>query len=125
MQVQIDLFSGQPNPSWDLTEAEVLELLDRIDSLPARTAVGERPDGLGYRGLRVDQLLSKPGANDSPSVVSIEIGGGIVKMVRHDGTVEHLNDTGRSVECWLLTVAQSHVDESIRQVALADLAACP
>jgi hypothetical protein len=123
MKVQIDLFSGRPNPSWDLTEAEVLELLNRIDSLPASTAA-DRPDGLGYRGLHVDRLLSELETDDSPSanpIVTIEIRDGVVKVVRRDGTVKNLNDIGRSVECWLLTVAQGQVDESIRQVALADL----
>jgi len=30
MQVEIDLFSGRPNPTWELTAAEVSELKARL-----------------------------------------------------------------------------------------------
>lgn len=128
IRVEIDLFSGRSNPVWDLAEAEVSQLKARLDSLPA-SAPAALPDRLGYRGLRAGSLPSQRGAGELPSanpITAIEVGGGVIKATRRDGTAIYLKDTGRSVECWLLAVAQGRVDESIRQAALADLgSACP
>lgn len=128
MQVEIDLFSGRPNPVWDLTAAEVPALRARLEALPAG-APAALPNRLGYRGLRAGPLEVKPGAAEPVSanpIIALDVGGGVIKATRRDGTEVYLMDTGRSVECWLLTVAQGRVDEPIRHAALADLGSvCP
>lgn len=128
MQVEIDLFSGRPNPVWELTAAEVPALRARLEALPAG-APAALPDRLGYRGLRAGPLEAQPAPEEPAAanpIIALEAGGGVIKATRRDGTAVHLRDTGRSVECWLLRVAQGRVEESVRQAALADLvSACP
>jgi hypothetical protein len=54
MHVTVDLFSGRPNPEFDLDphEAEhVLELLASLAAAPGRSA---EPPPLGYRGFVVE-----------------------------------------------------------------------
>jgi hypothetical protein len=50
--VQVDLFSGRPNPAWTLSEAQVRNLLEIWDGLePADPAGTEQSPRLGYRGF--------------------------------------------------------------------------
>lgn len=128
MQVEIDLFSGQPNPFWELTEAEVAEFKARLNALPA-SALMAMPELLGYRGLNLGTL---PGLNSrreplSPDLIlSAQMGGGAIKVTLANGTTLYRKDPGRSIECWLLTLAQGRVDESTRKIALANLGMpCP
>jgi hypothetical protein len=50
--IQIDVFSGRPNPSWTLGDASARELLSKLKSTGITTPV-PMPDGLGFRGFRV------------------------------------------------------------------------
>lgn len=53
MRVTLDVFSGRPNPSWDLSEAEVRQLVDR-GAGRAFAAVTAGPGVLGFRGFIVE-----------------------------------------------------------------------
>ena len=50
MRVELDLFSGRPNPSWELDEAGVRELERLCLRLSPGGALPE-PPALGYRGF--------------------------------------------------------------------------
>jgi len=51
MLVELDVFSGRPNPRWELDEQRFQELRQLESRLiPARQAAPE-PPGLGYRGF--------------------------------------------------------------------------
>ena len=50
-QVELDVFSGRPNPTWPLTAEESHDLLARVGRLSA--GGGPVPAGLGYRGFIV------------------------------------------------------------------------
>jgi hypothetical protein len=124
MKVEIDIYSGRPNPSWDLTAPEVSELQVRLKALPA-IATAIRPESLGYRGLRA-AARSDAASPSSEQIVSIELGNGVVNLLRRNGLVEHFVDTDRSVECWLLSTARGRVDEAIRHSAVTELSkSCP
>jgi hypothetical protein len=59
LEVEIDVFSGMPNPTFLLTEKEESELLDRIVGDPVQMAptISESEQlGLGYRGVIVRQI---------------------------------------------------------------------
>ena len=80
IEVELDVFSGRPNPRWDLdadTEAEVLAILQR-DAHAAASAPA--PVGLGYRGfvLRISggTLLSAREVRVCQGVASVSEGGG-------------------------------------------------
>jgi hypothetical protein len=50
--VELDVYSGRPNPSWQLNANEVNELEDRLNGL-AESAAVEIPNHLGYRGFSI------------------------------------------------------------------------
>jgi len=55
MLVELDAYSGRPNPRWQLTESEAAELARLIADLePAPRASSPDPPGLGYRGFRLE-----------------------------------------------------------------------
>src|SRR5947199_6619229 len=80
LQVELDIFSGRPNPKWILTPNDERKLVDRIQSdpslvIPASTRVG----GLGYRGYIIEVLKdaeTRKGVNHSSLPQSFRIGGG-------------------------------------------------
>jgi hypothetical protein len=53
MQVEVDMFSGRPNPHWELTVPESQEFARRFQSLSAQKGEGFVNEGLGKRGLIV------------------------------------------------------------------------
>jgi hypothetical protein len=73
-QIELDVFSGRPNPTWSLTSAEADALETRLADLPR--AAGPVPEGtLGYRGFIVRD-----------GILRIEIGRGLVIVRRGDAT---------------------------------------
>src|SRR4029453_8944325 len=50
--VEIDIFSGMPNPDWILPAGDATEFLARLSGLQ-KTATRPRSANLGYRGLVV------------------------------------------------------------------------
>lgn len=63
LRVQVDMFSGRPNPEWILTDTDTVEaVLDAADSTEraiARPGAGYL--GLGFREVRVTRLEDEPG----------------------------------------------------------------
>jgi hypothetical protein len=53
VSVELDAFSGRPNPTWSLNGPEVAELRSRLAGLPAAPGQTVPEGGLGYRGFRV------------------------------------------------------------------------
>ena len=53
--VTLDIFSGRPNPEWNLAEGQVAALAEQILAALASPPLKERltADGLGYRGFTV------------------------------------------------------------------------
>jgi hypothetical protein len=51
MQVELDAFSGRPNPRWELTDADGDELRRLEGRLERSGAEPPEPPGLGYRGF--------------------------------------------------------------------------
>lgn len=50
MRVEIDVFSGRPNPTWELAPGPTAALLQKISVLSV-AAKPVPPPGLGYRGF--------------------------------------------------------------------------
>ena len=90
VQIELDAFSGRPNPRWALDDAQAAELLALLADLPAATP---RPRAaLGYRGF----LVHRGGA-----LAPIRVGAGTVEI---DGT-SHADRHG--AEAWLLRNARA------------------
>ena len=51
--IQLDVFSGRPNPAWVPTESEADQLADRLSGLPPAEGASLPMFVLGYRGFVV------------------------------------------------------------------------
>jgi hypothetical protein len=53
--IELDVFSGRPNPTWTLTPVQAQELLRVLDAIrrDGRKRLPCEPPGLGYRGFHV------------------------------------------------------------------------
>jgi hypothetical protein len=51
--VELDIFSGNPNPRWKLTPKEESELIARVMAEPSLTSPPKSAGGLGYRGFTI------------------------------------------------------------------------
>jgi hypothetical protein len=73
LEVELDIFSGMPNPTWILSEKEEKELLDRITSEPTQISPVHTLDeqfSLGYRGLIVREIKTDEGIWSKTNLVS-------------------------------------------------------
>lgn len=65
LEAEIDVFSGMPNPTFQLSDTEERELLDRIMAEPEQMSSVADPTenfGLGYRGIIIRQIKTDTGA---------------------------------------------------------------
>jgi hypothetical protein len=73
LEVELDIFSGMPNPAWLLSEKEEKELIDRITSEPEQISPVHTLDeqfSLGYRGLIVREIKTDEGIWSKTQVAS-------------------------------------------------------
>lgn len=107
--VEVDLYSGRPNPAWSLTPEEVAQLVRRVDGLaPADEA--EPPGRLGYRGLRF-QLYAQ-----GQEIASGESFDGHLRFQDSAGS-RHLADRGGEVERWLLETGEGKIEPQVYQAS--------
>jgi hypothetical protein len=116
MDVEIDLYSGRPNPRFRLDPASAAELIRRLVALRPSTGHARPREGLGYRGLRIE-----PDATGSP-FAEVVISGGVVLVRDHDGRERLLDDPGRDLERWLVEASASEVDADVVALLRRDLA---
>lgn len=105
VRAELLLFSGRPNPSWELAPEEVDELARRLGRLPAAPGSGRAPDhaaALGYRGVAL--LNVGPVSAEAPA--RIHVYNGLVHVT--DGRDTTLRDDGALLERWLLDLARAH-----------------
>lgn len=114
VRVELDIFSGRPNPTWELSPEQGRELRERIARLP-RMADGTFPDPLGYRGINA--VL--PGSDGNES---IRLFAGTVRHQTQDATL-FLNDADRQVERWLAETGAPHLEPGVYQSVLNELGA--
>lgn len=107
MIVEIDLYSGRPNPSWSLDEAQSAELTKRLDALQ-EVDKGEPAQGLGYRGVIITM---RDGVSGRPMTTIVSAG--IVLERFHDGTERRRRDLSRSLESWIIRTGRSHLDPAV------------
>jgi hypothetical protein len=112
--VELDVFSGRPNPTWQLTGPEAAELraiLTDPTRVPLEPTAVPPPSGrLGYRGFVLDDPdRALAGAN------RIEVGEGFIRAVDRasDRTLAVYADVDRALERWLIAAARSRVDRGL------------
>lgn len=106
-EVELDIFSGRPNPTWSLTDSQTASLLEMVDGLP-RTESDAHSGKLGYRGMIVRLRGARAG--------EIAVTAGVVAL----DSVRHA-DSDRHVERWLLETGRSFLDPSIYEIVEAEI----
>ncbi|MEU8516518.1 hypothetical protein AB0C76_33775 [Kitasatospora sp. NPDC048722] len=116
MIVEVDLYSGRPNPRFALEPAAAYELARRIEALAPAGGDARPRDGLGYRGLRM-----RTGPDDGATTTEIVVSGGLVTVRTPDGPPRRLEDHGRELERWLLDEGAGKLDPAALATARQDL----
>jgi hypothetical protein len=99
-KVELDIFSGVPNPAWMLTQHEASELKSMISRLDQTEDMGQCPQNLGYRGF-----IIRTTAASSVTVQTIRACHGLIEVVDTARTSFYI-DPMRQIELWLLTTAK-------------------
>jgi hypothetical protein len=100
MLAQLMIFSGRPDPTFELPDEALNELASRVaDVVGAAPSDGPPEGGLGYRGFRITNV---EGRSDLPD--EFEVFRGILTESAQ-GTPRHWAD-GAGVEALLLTQAR-------------------
>ena len=118
MQVRLEIFSGVPDPQWQLDEQSCQQLRQRLESLITHPATHQAnaADVLGYSGMTI---ISEPA--DWP-LETVRVSGGRVLFEDSDREARDL-----ALEMWLLRTAPNlgedllaEVESGIRQLLLAN-----
>jgi len=107
-EVEFDIFSGMPNPTWILTDAEADSFEKRLAAL-GPSASSEPLGNLGYRGFIVQ-------CTQAANLRLIRVQKGIVKISEGETDV-YASDTDRELERWLLNTGKLHLDDELFQIA--------
>jgi hypothetical protein len=113
-EVVLDVFSGRPNPAWNLEGQLAEELVRRLRGLHrVERQRPSTPPALGYRGLRLTQRAAgQKEAWQAP----YEVYGGFVK---HGDSV--YLDESRSLERWVLNSGGAGVEPGLRKEILREI----
>jgi hypothetical protein len=111
--VMLRIFSGRPNPRWELSPEQIAQLGGMVERLDRAAAPqGYRLGGLGYHGFEVQPVGEARVAMKDWFAV---YGGAVVSRV----TDFDLNDSGRRLERWLLD-SYPDLDRRIKEQALRE-----
>jgi hypothetical protein len=106
--VELDVYSGQPNPRWALNREICQNILEEISHLATESKLIPRSNQLGYRGLRVVMDIASSGKHEE-----IYVCGGYVFLF-HKGLETVFIDSGRQIERKLLTSGKGMSDQKLR-----------
>jgi hypothetical protein len=104
VDVELDIFSGMPNPTWTLTNDEAESFVKQLSALP-QTSAREVTGNLGYRGF----IVSMTEGTDERV---IRVQNGAVHVCKGKTTV-YADDTGRKLERWLLDTGKAHLNDEL------------
>lgn len=117
LSVELDIYSGMPNPVWSLSSDEEQELVDRVVAEPSlMRPVGDTLNNLGYRGL----IVRETDAEDGPwARASLASGVSLPKAFRIGGYKES------STSEWLYELSEEPekpvAEEAVWEEALSSL----
>ena len=112
VEVELDIFSGMPNPTWLLVGPDAQNFATRLAGLtrvPAQDVCGN----LGYRGFIVRMVTSA-------QTRLIRIQTGTVHVSEGTGTV-CAKDENRELEKWLLNTGRPHLANELVEIVERDL----
>jgi hypothetical protein len=106
MRAELDIFSGRPNPTWDLSVKEGEEFVKLLSKLPKADA-GDIPEGLGYRGIVVSA-----GGKLILGFDSVAVCNGVV-VGRRAGVDQKFTDKNCALERWLFRTGKGRLDKDL------------
>lgn len=112
--VTLHVYSGRPDPAWELTPQQAADLADKIKRVN-KTTLMKPPGivgGLGYRGFSIESVREK---DLDPSIY---LHAGIVDLDRFHAN--RITDTP-DIEEWLLSIADTAVDKSTTEYIQAEI----
>ena len=112
MRVTLDVFSGRPNPSWELSAKEASDFRDVLRRLPRSNAASEHRAGMGYRGIVVSSANTYDDEFDFDEVRLFNE----VITVRTSRSYCELIDQERQLEQALLQTARAQIDPSLFEI---------
>jgi hypothetical protein len=113
-RVTLNIFSGVPDPSWELTPDQANVLSEKIQALKGDKSRGkwEMPSRLGYRGFTVEL---KPENTPQSSFYLYD------NVLQIEGSRERKIDSRHALELWMLKTAGPALDPEVRKVAEKDI----
>jgi hypothetical protein len=108
LQVEADVYSGRPNPRWELTRLQAAEFLSRLRALQPTRDARSSQGGLGYRGFIVRS--TDDGSMDGFNEVRAYRG---AVLARHGDHTEIFDDPERVLERELVDSARGHVPDLV------------
>lgn len=112
--VTLNVFSGRPNPSWQLTPQQEQQFTDRLMSL--ETLSNTRPTGLvgqlGYRGFSVTRNADHP-----LGALGLRVH---ERIVDSGPTQANLVDNAQ-IEAWLLETSAAAINDDVRQYVASSM----
>ena len=107
-EVEFDIFSGMPNPTWILTGAEADTFAKLVAALP-QTSARELSGNLGYRGFIVECAQGPNTQLIRVQKSTVQISEGVTNVYAYD--------KDRKLERWLLNTGKPHLDDELFQMA--------
>lgn len=117
MQVELDVFSGRPNPRWNLTYEEIDKFLNALKDLPSVRMTVDRAKWLGYRGMIVSGKEIEIRSYNKVSVYNGTI------LAEGSKETKVFKDENRELERWLLETGMRVVERGILEVILSNIEA--
>ncbi len=108
--VELDMYSGRPNPVWHLTAGEVREVARRLESLPPADGAAMTPQ-LGYRGFVVRNWPTKGKSGRAGEKLSLHIFGGVITFKDEAGSQLATCKDALGLESWLHAKARENGHE--------------
>lgn len=116
MKIELDIFSGRENPTWNLSPKEADVFVEKFKSLPKmRSEPPLRWNGLGYRGIVV-----RNGLNDEEGISELKVYDEVVHVISHKGPTNYM-DRGRALELWLLETGKNYIGDQLYESVLAEI----
>ena len=112
VEVELDIFSGMPNPTWVLVGPDAQNFATRLAGL-TRVSAQEVSGNLGYRGFIV-RIVS------SDQTRHIRVQTGTVHVSEGTGTI-CAKDENRELEGWLLNSGKPHLTNEIVEIVERNL----
>src|SRR5437588_322233 len=96
MRIELDAFSGRPNPTWSLTDEQTGQFFAKFKLLKKSDSQRALYDGLGYRGFKVAGFQDYDGVTVWADIIE----------ARRGGTRYQWLDESKSLERYLLETSK-------------------